>query len=107
MIMNWPRWSTSVLTEQKVIMQPQKCVKILRRQFPKTVSILLTFPQLLNKLAKVQPTIFLDVFLEGDDVEDYQRRRMFSDDLELHDNPLSQISDIDILSWCEKDTSSR
>ena len=65
------------------------------------------FPQLLNKLAKVQPTIFLDVFLGGDDVEDYQRRRMFSDDIEPHDNPLNQISDIDILSWCEKDTSSR
>ena len=65
------------------------------------------FPQLLNKLAKVQPTIFLDVFLAGDDVEDYQRRRMFSDDIEPHDNPLNQISDIDILSWCEKDTSSR
>ncbi len=65
------------------------------------------FPQLLNKLAKMQPTIFLGMFLGGDDVKDYQRRRMFSDDFELHDNPLNQISDIDLLSWCEKDTSSR
>ena len=65
------------------------------------------FPLLLNKLAKVQPTIFLDVFLGEDDVEDYQRRRMFSDDFEPHDSPLNQISDIDILSWCEKDPSSR
>ena len=65
------------------------------------------FPQLLIKLAKIQPTIFLDVFLGGDDVEDYHRRRMFSDDSELYDSPLNQISDIAILSWCEKDPSSR
>lgn len=65
------------------------------------------FPQLLNKLAKMQPAIFLDAFLGGDTVEDYQLRRMFSDDSELYDNPLSQISDIDLLSWCERDPSSR
>jgi len=65
------------------------------------------YPRLLNKLAEVQPTVFLDVFLEGDDVEDYQRRRMFIDDIERHENPLSQISDDELLSWCEKDPSSR
>ena len=65
------------------------------------------FPRLLNTLAKMQPTIFLDVFLGEDDIEDYQLRRMFTDDAELYDNPLNQISDKDILSWCEKDPSSR
>ena len=65
------------------------------------------FPRLLNTLAKMQPTIFLDVFLGEDDIEDYQLRRMFTDDSELYDNPLNQISDMDILSWCEKDPSSR
>ena len=65
------------------------------------------FPQLLTKLAKVQPTIFLDVFLEGDGVEDHQPQRMFSDNSKLHNDPLNQISDIDLLSWCEKDPSSR
>jgi hypothetical protein len=64
-------------------------------------------PRLLNNLAEVQPTVFLDVFLEGDDVEDYQRRRMFIDDIERHDNPLSKISDDELLSWCERDPSSR
>ena len=64
-------------------------------------------PQLLNKLAKMQPTIFLDVFLGEVDIEDYRFRRIFSDDFELHDSPLNQISDKDILYWCEKDTSSR
>ena len=65
------------------------------------------FPQLLNTLAKMQPTVFLDVFLGEDDIEDYQLRRMFTDDSELYDNPLNQISDMDILSWCETDPSSR
>ncbi len=65
------------------------------------------YPRLLNNLAEVQPTVFLDVFLEGDDVEDYQRRRMFIDDIERHDNPLSKISDDELLSWCERDPSSR
>ena len=47
------------------------------------------------------------MFLEGDDVEDYQRRRMFIDDFERNENPLSQISDDELLSWYEKDPSSR
>ncbi len=65
------------------------------------------YPRLLNKLAEVQPTVFLDVFLKGDDVEDYQRQRMFIDDFERHENPLSQIPDSALLSWCEKDPPSR
>ena len=65
------------------------------------------FPQLLNKLAKMQPTIFLDVFLGRDDIEDYRLRRVFSDDFGLHGGPVNQISDEEILSWCEKGTSSR
>lgn len=65
------------------------------------------FRHLLNKLAKMQPTIFLDVFLGEVDIEDYRFRRIFSDDFELHDSPLNQISDEDILSWGEKDSSSR
>ena len=65
------------------------------------------FPQLLNKLAKIRPTVFLDAFLGGDDTEDYFLRRVFSDEFELHGNPVNQISDKDILSWCDKDTSSR
>ena len=67
------------------------------------------FSQLLNKLAKMQPAIFLDAFLGGDNVKDYQRRRLFSFsyDFVRYDNPLSQISDIDLLLWCDKDPSSR
>lgn len=66
-----------------------------------------SYPLLLNNLAEMQPKVFLDVFLEGDDLEGYQRRRMFIDDIERHENPLSQISDNELLSWCEKDPSSR
>ena len=65
------------------------------------------FRRLLNKLAKMQPAIFLDVFLGEVDIEDFRLRGVFSDDFELHDSPLNQISDKDILSWCEKDPSSR
>jgi hypothetical protein len=65
------------------------------------------YPRLLNKLAEVQPIVFLDVFLAEGGIEDYQRRRMFSDDIERHDNPLSQITDGVLLSWCEADPTSR
>jgi len=65
------------------------------------------YPRLLNRLAELQPIIFLDVFLEGDDIEGYQRRRMFIDDIERHDNPLSQITDDVLLSWCEVEPTSR
>lgn len=65
------------------------------------------YPRLLNNLAEVQPTVFLDVFLKGNDVEDYQRQRMFSDDFERHENPLNRIPDSVLLSWCEKNPSTR
>ncbi len=58
-----------------------------------------SYPLLLNSLAKVQPTIYLDVFLK-----DYP---LITHSDEQCRNPLDQISDIDLLSWCEKDPSSR
>ena len=64
------------------------------------------YPQLLNSLAKTQPTLFLDVFLD-EDVEDYQIRRMFNDGADWYDNPLGQVLDTDLLTWCEKKPSSR
>jgi len=60
----------------------------------------LNYPELFNILARTQPFVFLDVFLGNDRIEDYQRRRMFADDFERHNNPLNQISDDDLISWC-------
>jgi len=65
------------------------------------------YPKLLNSLAQVQPKVFLDVFLGSDDIEDNQRRRMFSNDFKRRENPLNQIPDDELLSWCENDPSSR
>ena len=65
------------------------------------------FPRLLNKLATMQPTVFLDTFLGGDRNEDHVLRRLFSDDFKPHGSPVNQITDKDILSWCEQDPSSR
>ena len=36
------------------------------------------YPMLLDSLAQTQPIVFLDVFLGDHNVEDNQRRRMFS-----------------------------
>ncbi|RPI78946.1 MAG: hypothetical protein EHM45_04725 [Desulfobacteraceae bacterium] len=58
------------------------------------------YPDLLNILASVQPFVFLDVFLGNNALEDYRRGRMFSDGFGRHSNPLNQISDNDLLSWC-------
>ena len=64
-------------------------------------------PDLFNSLARIQPFVFLDVFLENDGIKDYQRRRMFSDAFEKRDNPLNQISDDDLISWCENEPENR
>ena len=58
------------------------------------------YPNLLNRLAQVQPIVFLDVFLGSSGVGDHQRR-LVSDDFTVRGNPLSQIPDDKLLSWCE------
>lgn len=65
------------------------------------------YPRLLGSLAQAQPITFLDVFLGGNNVEDNQRRRMFSHDIESRSIPLDQIPDGELLSWCEKDCAVR
>lgn len=60
------------------------------------------YPGLLNDLARAQPRIFLDTFLGEDRLEKYHCRRMFSDDFERRENPLNQIPDQDLLSWCDE-----
>lgn len=67
----------------------------------------LGYPQLLNKIASIQPFVFWDVFQGNAGIKDFQRRRLFSDDFEMRDNPLNQISDEDLVSWCEKEPEDR
>ena len=65
------------------------------------------FTQLLNTLAMVQPTIFLDEFLDNSDIEDIDRRYLFTTDNGIHKNPINQISDDVLSAWCEENPSSR
>ena len=59
------------------------------------------YPHLLNAIARNQPFVFLDVFLGNDKIEDYQRGRIFRREFESDaPNPLDQISDADLISWC-------
>ena len=62
----------------------------------------LDFPELLSDLAKIQPVVFLDIFLENNSLEDYQYRNIFSDFSEEGKNPLDLISDDTIISWCDQ-----
>jgi len=62
---------------------------------------------LLNALAKMWPRIFLNEFLGRKDAEEFQRHRMFSDDFERRENPMSQIPDEEVIAWCEGDPASR
>jgi len=59
------------------------------------------YSSLLDSIAKAQPRVFLDVFVGGDTVGSKKRRRRFGYQLERHGDPLSQISDDEVLSWCE------
>ena len=65
------------------------------------------YPDLLNIIARDQPFVFLNTFIENDEIRGYQRRAIFTDDFERRKNPLDQISDEDILSWCDKDPQKR
>ena len=65
------------------------------------------YPRLLNLIANTQPIVFLDVFLGDEGIKDYQRRWLFDDDFERHTNPLNQISDNDLISWCDNDPEDR
>ncbi len=66
------------------------------------------YPDLLNNLARAHPLVFLDVFLGDNWPKDYQRRIMFSDgSFARHGNPINQISDTDLLSWCDRDPENR
>ena len=60
-------------------------------------------PELLKKLARLQPKLFLDEFLGRGDVEDYQRHhKFFSGLFERYKNPLNQIPDDAVIEWCEE-----
>jgi hypothetical protein len=66
------------------------------------------YPGLINLLARLHPILFLDVFVENNTIKDYQRRNMFADDFyHRHGNPLDQISQDDLISWCNKRPESR
>jgi hypothetical protein len=65
------------------------------------------YPRLLDSIAKTQPRVFLDVFLGGDTIDSRQRRRMFGYQLERYGDPLAQIADDELLSWCEADPNVR
>lgn len=62
------------------------------------------YPDLLNALARVHPIVFLDVFVQNEDIRDYQA---FDDDIARRDNPLNQVAEEDIIAWCEEDPESR
>jgi hypothetical protein len=64
------------------------------------------YPRLLTTLTHSYPHIFLDIFLGSKEIENYQRKRMLSYDFNRN-APLNNISDEDIISWCENDPSFR
>ena len=63
--------------------------------------------QLLNKLAEIQPKIFLDEFLGRENVGQSRLAHSFIRYFTRHVNPVTKISDDTIITWCEEDPSSR
>lgn len=62
------------------------------------------YPRLLEKLAQVQPYIFLNSFIGCDE---YMFRRGTFGDLERADSPVNQIPENILISWCEEDPAAR
>jgi hypothetical protein len=65
------------------------------------------YPELFNSLACAQPVMFLNVIFGSSGIKKYQRRRLFLNDSEKSTNPLNQICDEDVISWCENDPEDR
>jgi hypothetical protein len=63
--------------------------------------------QLFGIIAATQPFVLLDEFLGNDKIVDYMRRRIFDVANDRKDNPLNNISDVDIISWCDADPQNR
>ncbi len=61
------------------------------------------YHRLLNIIAIIQPFVFLDVILGSEGIEEHHRRRMFAEDFERNNNPISQIADNDLIAWCDND----
>lgn len=62
------------------------------------------YPELFNTIARLQPRVFLDQFIGNEKVENYHRKRIFENGIdERHDNPLKQISEEELVSWCDED----
>ncbi|MCL6601288.1 MAG: hypothetical protein K6T94_00285 [Paenibacillus sp.] len=60
------------------------------------------FDDVLEVIASIHPLIFLDVFLEKEEVI-YSMARLVSDGIHSSTNPLSAIKDDVILTWCAVD----
>lgn len=58
-------------------------------------------------IAATQPFVLLDEFLGNNEILDYMRRRIFDVANDRKENPLNNISDDDIISWCEADPQNR
>lgn len=65
------------------------------------------YTMLLNTIAKLHPKNFLDEFLGREDIEKYKHDRLFYDELDIHENPMSQIIDDVVIAWCEEEPESR
>ena len=59
------------------------------------------YPHLLNTVARIQPFVFLDGMIANDRIKDYHRRQLGSDYFERRSSPTNQISDRDLLAWCD------
>jgi hypothetical protein len=65
-------------------------------------------PKLLVALAQLHPLAFLDAFLDNDAMTDYQRRKVLTGGGLRHSvNPVGDLPDDTMLSWCDRNASKR
>lgn len=59
------------------------------------------------KIAEKKPLIFLESALGNKEIDDFNRRRIFSSYFERDENPLNGVSDQILINWCDEDPQSR
>ncbi|MDZ7840826.1 MAG: hypothetical protein U5R46_08405 [Gammaproteobacteria bacterium] len=65
------------------------------------------YPEFLGALAGTQPFVFLDMFTTDELLEDHRKLYTFPTGLRGAENPLNQVSDEDLIKWCEADPGNR
>lgn len=94
----------ATLRGEEAALSAEKLCEFLAEEFSEYRIYSFRYPRLLEKLARVQPYIFLNSFIGCDE---YMFRQRTFGDLERADSPVNHIPENILVGWCEEDPTAR